>query len=108
MVAAAMVGVLVAITVGVGYVGAAVVARHRAQSAADLAALAGAGRLPDGAAAACGQAVMVATAMRATVARCDVDGLDVVVVMTVPVNLGRFGVGPAHAVARAGPVDGAG
>lgn len=100
-----MIGVLMAITVGAGYLGAAVVARHRAQSAADLAALAAAGRLADGVEVACGRAVMVATAMRATVAGCDVHGLDVVVAVTVPVDLGRFGGGSAHAVARAGPVE---
>ncbi|WP_370647140.1 Rv3654c family TadE-like protein [Mycobacterium sp. IDR2000157661] len=101
--AVAMIGVLMATTVGAGYVGAAVVARHRAQSAADLAALAAAGRLAGGAGVACGQAAVVATAMRATVVRCDTDGLDVVVAVAVPVELGRFGSGPAHAVARAGP-----
>lgn len=103
MVAAAMIAVLVAFTTGAAYLGAAVVARHRAQSVADLAALAAASRIPDGADAACGQATAVATAMRATVTGCRVDALDVVLAVSVSVHLGRFGVGPAHAVARAGP-----
>jgi secretion/DNA translocation related TadE-like protein len=104
-VAVAMIGVLLAITVGVACVGAAVSARHWAQSTADLAALAAAGRLPDGAGAACAQAGAVAAAMRADVTRCDVDGLDAVIAVEVSVALGRFGLGPARAVARAGPAE---
>ena len=55
------------------------IARHRAQAAADLAALAAAARLPAGADVACGQASAIADAMRVGVADCVVDGLDVVV-----------------------------
>ncbi|MDV3124100.1 helicase [Mycobacterium sp. 21AC1] len=104
MLAAAMVAVLVVSTVAGGYLGAAVVARHRAQAAADLAALAAAGMVGAGAEAACARATMIATAMRVAVAACRVEGLDVVVDMDAVANLGRFGVGPARAVARAGPV----
>ena len=99
-----MIGVLVMITGGVACVGVAVTARHRAQSAADLAALAAAGRLGDGVPAACAQATSVATAMRTEVTRCAVEDLDVVVAVQIPVRIGRFGLGPAEAVARAGPV----
>jgi secretion/DNA translocation related TadE-like protein len=99
-----MVAVLFAVTAGGVYIGSAVIARHRAQAAADLAALAAAGRLAEGADAACGQAAIVARAMHAAVAHCEVDVLDVVVTVEAPVALGRFGVGPAHAAARAGPV----
>ena len=100
-----MIAVLLGITGGAACVGAAVIARHRAQSAADLAALAAAGRLADGVDAACVQAATVVTAMRANITRCDVDALDVVVVVDVSITLGRFGVGPARAVARAGPAE---
>jgi len=100
-----MIAVLTAITVGCVYVGAAVVARHRAQAAADLAALAAASRLPQGAAAACAHASAVAAAMQTTLAACAADGLDVVVTVDVAVALGRLSTGPAHAVARAGPVN---
>jgi secretion/DNA translocation related TadE-like protein len=100
-----MIVVLVAITLGVVAVGSAVAARHRAQAAADLAALAGAGRLATGAAAACQWADAVAGAMRAEVTGCRVESLDVVVSVQTSVQLGRFGVGTAGAVARAGPVD---
>lgn len=100
-----MIAVLLALTAGGGYVGAAVVARHRAQAAADLAALGAAVRLAAGSAAACGQAAAVAHAMRSAVIDCTVDGLDVVVTVEVSVALGAFGVHPARAIARAGPAE---
>lgn len=100
-----MVAVLLAITVACVYLGSAVIARHRAQAAADLAALAAAGRLTDGAGAACAHAVAVAEAMRTTVGDCSVIELDVVVVVDVTVALGRLLPGTARAVARAGPAD---
>ena len=96
LVAVAMMAVLLAVTVGGFYVGSAVIARHRAQAAADLAALAAAARLPAGVEAACGQASAMAHAMRVDVAGCAVDELDVVVT----VDAGR-----ARAAARAGPAD---
>ena len=86
--AAAMIAVLLAITVACVYIGAAVIARHRAQAAADLAALAAAGRLADGANAACAHASAVAHGMQVTVARCAVEELDVVVAVDAPVTLG--------------------
>jgi secretion/DNA translocation related TadE-like protein len=98
-----MMAVLLAITTGGVYVGSAVIARHRAQAAADLAALAAAARLADGADAACGQASMVAQAMHTMVTQCVVDELDVVVTAEAPVALGVWG--PARAAARAGPTE---
>jgi secretion/DNA translocation related TadE-like protein len=92
-----MMAVLLAVTVGGVYLGSAVVARHRAQAAADLAALAAAARLPGGAESACGEASVIADAMEADVTDCVVDELD----MVVTVQVGR-----ARAGARAGPVDG--
>ncbi|MGZ5377793.1 MAG: Rv3654c family TadE-like protein [Mycobacterium sp.] len=105
LVAVAMMAVLVTITAACVYLGSAVVARHRAQAAADLAALAAAGDLARGAQAACAHAVAVAEAMRTAIADCSVAGLDVVVTVDVSVALGRLGIGTARAVARAGPVD---
>lgn len=93
-----MMAVLLAFTVGGFHLGSAVIARHRAQAAADLAALAAAARLPDGVEAACGEASVIAAAMGAAVADCKVDDLDVVVTVS---------AGKARAAARAGPVDGA-
>lgn len=99
--AAFLVAALVALSVGAIQVGAAVIARHRAQSAADLAALAGASRLPSGPDTACRLARSIGSAMGATVGGCEVDRLDVVVTCTVRLVAG-FG-GEARAVARAGP-----
>jgi secretion/DNA translocation related TadE-like protein len=92
-----MMAVLLAVTVGGVYLGSAVVARHRAQAVADLAALAAAARLPGGAESACGEASVIADAMEADVTDCVVNELD----MVVTVQVGR-----ARAAARAGPVDG--
>ena len=94
-----MVAVLLCITGAGAYLGSVVVARHRAQAAADLAALAAAGALPSGVAAACGRATAVAREMRVDDARCRVDGLDVVVTARVRVAF----AGVAQAAARAGP-----
>ncbi len=96
--------VLLALTAGGAAVGEAVVARHRAQAAADLSALAGAQRALYGTAPACAEATVVARRMGAAVTRCVVDDLDIVVSVDIPVVLGRFGVGQARAAARAGPV----
>ncbi|WP_369816461.1 Rv3654c family TadE-like protein [Mycobacterium sp. 852014-50255_SCH5639931] len=96
-----MVAVLLCVTGGGAYLGSVVVARHRAQAAADLAALAAAARLPAGAEAACARATAVARQMHTGDASCAVDELDVVVTVRVAV-LG----GAAIAAARAGPVSG--
>lgn len=100
-----MMAVVLTITIGGVYVGSAVIARHRAQAAADLAALAAAIHLADGTAAACARASALAVAMNAAVTRCEVDDLDVLVTVETRVPLGLIAVGPAHATARAGPVD---
>jgi secretion/DNA translocation related TadE-like protein len=98
-----MVAVLLSITGGSAYLGSAVVARHRAQAAADLAALAAAARLAAGPETACAQATAVAHRMRASSTDCAVDDLDVVV--TIEVRLAVGGWGSARAAARAGPAD---
>jgi secretion/DNA translocation related TadE-like protein len=98
-----MMAVVVAASVGAVHVGSAVVARHRAQAAADMAALAAATILPVYPGAACDKAAALARAMSATVTACNADGLDVVVMVDVRVAFGVWGVGPARAVARAGP-----
>jgi secretion/DNA translocation related TadE-like protein len=96
-----MVAVLLCVMGAGAYLGSVVVARHRAQAAADLAALAAAARLPSGAEAACARATEVARAMHTDDAGCAVDDLDVVVTVRVVV----FGTA-ASAAARAGPVVG--
>jgi secretion/DNA translocation related TadE-like protein len=58
-----------------------------------------------GAGTACSQASTLARAMGTAVTQCVVADLDVVITVETRVALGRIGVGPARATARAGPVD---
>ncbi len=87
--------------------GGAVTGRHRAETAADLAALAAAVHVPDGAPTACARAASVAARNGGSLRGCRVVGDDVEVGVSMPVRLGRLGVRAAHARARAGPVAGA-
>ncbi|MEB3069548.1 Rv3654c family TadE-like protein [[Mycobacterium] vasticus] len=102
--AAAMVAVLLTVTGGGFLLGSVVIARHRAQSAADLAALAGAAAIPAGPQAACAASQRLAVATtHADGFGCAVNGLDVVVTVTVALPGRRLG--PVRATARAGPAD---
>ena len=86
-------------------VGSAVTARHRAQNAADLGALAGAARAIDGIEGACAWAAQIVAANGATLIGCELDGFDVIVT-TRATPFGRAGrFGSAQASARAGPVE---
>ena len=101
----ALSGVLAVLATAVVLVGGATVARHRANTAADLAALAAAGRAVLDQPGACELAAEVAGANAATLDSCSVDASSVVEVrVKVPVRLGRLGVWSAEARARAGPV----
>lgn len=98
--------VLAAVGLGAAAVGGAVVARHHAMTAADLAALAAADALarfdPDP----CGAAAQIASRHDAELVSCGVHGLVVDVVVGVPVG-GVAGLGlVAQMRARAGPGDG--
>jgi len=93
---------LAAITAGGIHLGAVVLAQHRAQAAADLAGLAAAVWLPGGPASACHGAGRVSGDMGAVLLGCHVEGLDVLVTVTVAVG-GWIG-SEARASARAGPV----
>jgi secretion/DNA translocation related TadE-like protein len=93
--------VVVSFALAVAAVGAAIVSRHRAQAAADLAALAGALAALDGDDVACQRATVIATANGADLTGCEVEGLDVVVTVQSMPTL----IGSARASARAGPVD---
>ena len=98
---------VVGLTVGAAGYGAVVIARHRAQAAADLSALAAAEAVPAGVHAACARAGRIVTAMHASLVQCRTDGLDIMVTVDVPVAvrvLGLAQVGPARSTARAGPV----
>lgn len=98
-----VIAVLALFTLG-AQLGAAVITRHRAQVAADLAALASAAHAMSGQEFACGAADRVARHMAARLIGCELDGWEVIVRVTVePAGLiGRFGA--ANATARAGPV----
>ncbi len=97
---------IVMVTGGMLHVGSAVVARHTAQSAADLSALGGAGALDGGDESACEMSAVIAERMRTVLAECEVQGgWDVLVEIRAPVLLSGFGIGgDAQAYARAGPV----
>jgi secretion/DNA translocation related TadE-like protein len=86
------------------WLGAAAGVRHRAESAADLAALAAAGDLRFGVDAACARARQVAERMKVGLVSCRVAQWDafVEVQAALPGALARFG--PTGARARAGPV----
>ena len=97
-------GVLLALAAAVlTSLGAVGVARHRAGTAADLAALAAAARALSGQDAACTAARSVAHDVGAELRSCTVDGRTAVVVVEVrpPGRLGELGA--ARSRARAGP-----
>ena len=93
--------VVVLIGLAVATVASAVVARHRAQAAADLGALAGAARAIDGETAACARAAQVVAYNLARLTGCRAVGLDLIVTAEVA---GPAGLS-AYASARAGPVE---
>ena len=97
-----LVAVLLAMTVGGVVLASAVVASHRARLAADLAALAGAARLRDGASVdgACATAHRVAGINDADLVSCARDGLTLEVTVAVTASVWPE---PARARAKAGP-----
>jgi secretion/DNA translocation related TadE-like protein len=97
------VSLIVVLSAALGAVrGIAALARHRAESAADLAALAGAVHAVSGADDVCGAARSIAARNAARLTTCSVDGS--VVTITVSCALtGGLGRWRAQASARAGP-----
>lgn len=102
---AAMAMTLCVVAVAVVLLGLAQTARHKANTAADLAALAAAQVLEDGTGSPCDIASSNAAANGARLAACAIDGEIVSVSVSIDVQLGRLGLGTATATARAGPVD---
>lgn len=94
---------LASVTALVLQVGAATVARHRAQTAADLGALAGAAMVLEGEDRACAAAASIVQSNGARVQTCTTDGADVLLTVTVVARLGPL-TGNATGRARAGPV----
>ncbi len=105
--AAGVVAALLATTMLLAQLGVAVVARHRADAAADVAALAAAAGILSGTAAACARAAEVTIRSGARLDSCSVDGMTVrVVVSTEPPWAAPLLAGErATARARAGPVE---
>ncbi|WP_342213826.1 Rv3654c family TadE-like protein [Nocardia wallacei] len=95
---------LFAVTVLITHVGTVVVARHRAQAAADLSALAAAGALGSGADIGCARAGELARRMRARVESCTTVEWDVTVTVTIAIPIGPLDARTVRATARAGPV----
>jgi secretion/DNA translocation related TadE-like protein len=102
-------GAIAAILLIVGVIveiGSAEVTRHRADSAADLAALAAAGHATSGQELACSRARWVADRMRVELTACRLVGWDAEVEIAArPPDL-LLGFGSATARARAGPLEG--
>lgn len=96
--------VLLAITGLAVHLGAAALARQRAETGADLAALAGAAKVLQGPDLVCASVLRVATANRVDVQSCSVVGTDVLVTVTARAGTGPF-AGTGSGRARAGPVD---
>jgi secretion/DNA translocation related TadE-like protein len=84
--------------------GGAVLGRHRAESAADLAALAGASDAVSGTDVACGRAAEVARSNGALLTSCSWQGWAVTVAVSRPCACLPSVVGAAVGRARAGPV----
>ena len=100
--AVAMIGVIVSVTVGTSGAVGVVAGHRRAQSAADLSALAGATTLQNGGDA-CARARVIAGHNGVDLHRCEVDGTEVVVVVGRSVRLPGLPL-QLRARARAGPV----
>ncbi|HEX2301825.1 MAG TPA: Rv3654c family TadE-like protein [Pseudonocardiaceae bacterium] len=103
--AAGAIAVLLSLTVFGLHLGGVLLTRHHAQSAADLAALAGAASAVAGERAACSRVQVVTDRMRVRLMACSVRGWDVLVRVSARPG-GLVGVlGDATGQARAGPVD---
>jgi len=93
----------VAFGVAIAGVGAAVVARHQAQAAADLGALAGAMHALEGEDVACRHAAEIVAANGGRLTACLLSGFDVLVTAEVAPSGYAALAGTARASARAGP-----
>ncbi len=94
---------LVAVTGVIVQFAAILLARHRAEAAADLGALAGAAVVLQGAQHACDRAAAITRANGAGVSSCVIEGADLLLTVEVAVHLGPL-VAAAAGRARAGPV----
>lgn len=102
--AAGAIAVLMVLAVFGLHLGEAVIARHQAEAAADLGALAGAGMMLAGERYACDQASRVTDRMRVQLVSCRMHGWDVLVEVAARPPGWLGGLGAAIGRARAGPV----
>lgn len=98
-----MVAIIGVVTLVLAHVGAALVERRQAQSAADLAALAGAAALQHGQDG-CARAAAIAGRNEADLAGCAVSGWRITLRVRRHLELPVLGVVPVTARARAGPL----
>lgn len=103
--AAAGVAVVVGLLVIALDLGAAIAGRHRAEAAADLAALAAAGHATLGVGPACERAQAIAVRMGGRVTHCELSGWVALVEVEVPLRPAVIVDRSAHGRARAGPAD---
>lgn len=103
--AATAVAVLIGVLVAMLDLASAVTARHRAEAAADLAALAAATQAVRGSAPACAAARDAAGGTGARMVLCRLQGFDALVEVEVGVRLSMLGTVTVHGRARAGPAD---
>lgn len=101
--AAGAIAVVLVIAVGGLHLGGVLVARHRAEAAADLAALAAAGRSIAGERVACARARGVAQRMTVELVSCRLEGFDALVEVGARPGGPLGDAGSASARARAGP-----
>ena len=100
--AAAVAALMVIAVLGVN-LGAAIVGRHRAEAAADLAALAAASHAADGELVACAQGARVTDAMSVALVSCHLSEWDAYVETAVRPPVRVLPGAAAHGRARAGP-----
>lgn len=96
----AIVALVIALTEIVG----AISTRHRAESAADLGALAGAAWVLTDPDYGCAQARRVVAENGGTLTSCAADGVDILVRVTIPIRSNLLPGRSARAAARAGPL----
>ena len=101
--AAGAIAVLVSVAAFGLHLGEAMVIRHRAEAAADLAALAAAARAVPGERYACDQARSITGRMRVQLASCSLHGWDALISVTAQPTGWLGTLGPATAHSRAGP-----
>lgn len=104
MLAAGIAAALVVSAMAFTAVGQATAARHRAQGAADAAALAGAAKVLFGEEEACAAAREMAADAGVDMERCEAGDLEVTVYVSAVTSGIPAMFGPARAVSRAGPV----